>query len=107
MKLKTLPMDPPTPVVVTLRGQLTCRCPVNERRDYATVEVSYSPEGWLIELASFAAYLGSFAERAMTHEAATAEIAATVREATRADARSIRTEWAPVEGIGCTVEVVA
>lgn len=103
MKLNTITMDPPAIMSVTLRARLTCLCPVNDRRDYATVEVTYTPEGWLIELESFAAFLGSFSDRTVTHERVTVDIAAAVREATRCDEALVKTEWLPVEGVECIV----
>jgi NADPH-dependent 7-cyano-7-deazaguanine reductase QueF len=92
-------------MVVTLRSHLTCLCPVNDRQDEALVEVTYQPTASLIELASFAEYLGTFAKRHVTHEAATAEILAMLNEETGAGCNGLTvvTTWEPVEGIDCTV----
>ena len=102
------PEAPYRSLVVTLRGQLTCLCPVNDRQDSATVEVTYEPTSSLIELESFAAYLGTFSARHITHEATTAEILATLNAESGAGCNGLTvvTTWAPVEGVECTVRAV-
>jgi len=106
MTIKRLLNDAPFNLLtVTLRGRLACLCPVNDRQDFADVEVTYVPTASLIELASFATYLATFAERHLSHEAATAEIHAMLNEETGAGCNGFRvvTTWAPVEGVSCTV----
>lgn len=101
--LATLSIDPAERISVTIAGRLTCRCPVNQRRDYATVEVAYTPNGAVVELESFGAYLGSFANRDAAHEMVTVEIGHEIHEATGADDITVRTVWEPVEGVACVV----
>ena len=102
--LQTLTIDPNgRPLAVSIAGRLTCICPVNERRDYATVEVSYCPTGRVVELGSFARYLGGWSETQGSHELVTDEIAGDLYAATEADDITVRTTWEPVEGIACVV----
>lgn len=88
---------------ITLAGRLTCRCPVNGRRDYARVEVAYAPTAALLELEAFGRYLASFAERALSHEETTAEIRAAIAEEVAPDDLTVTTIWEPVEGVECVV----
>lgn len=101
------PEAPYKSLVVTLRGRLTCLCPLNDRQDFAIVEVTYEPTTSLIELESFAMYLGTFSDRHITHEAATAEILATLNEESGAGCNGLTvvTTWTPIEGVECTVTV--
>ena len=104
MGLRTLSIDPNAkPITVAIEGRLTCRCPVNGRRDHARIEVVYTPVAAVIELESFAAYLDTFTARQASHELVTVEIGSDIAEATEADDITVRTHWDPVEGIGCTV----
>lgn len=104
MALRTLSHDPNgRPIVVSITGRLTCICPVNERRDYAAVEVSYVPVAAVVELESFARYLSGWSETQASHELVTQDIAEDVYRATQADDITVRTRWDAVEGIECTV----
>lgn len=104
MALRTLSVDPNArPITVQLAGRLTCICPVNERRDYATVEVSYTPVAAVVELESFARYLAARANRSVSHELVTQEIADDVYQTTQADDITVRTRWDAVEGVECVV----
>jgi len=102
--LRTLTIDPnQRPITVSIAGRLTCLCPVNERRDYATVEVTYHPTHSVVELESFAQYLGGWSETQAAHDLVAQEIAQDVYDATEADDVTVRTRWEAVEGIECVV----
>ena len=101
--MKTLTIDPNERLSINLAGRLTCLCPVNGRRDYATVQVSYVPVEAVVELESFGAFLGSFGERTVSHEDVTVEIAEKVQEITQADDVTVRTTWDAIEGVECVV----
>lgn len=104
MTLRTLDIDPNgRSFSVSLAGRLTCICPVNERRDYATVEVSYVPVARVVELESFARYLSHWSETQGLHEVVTTEIAEEVQRATEADDITVRTRWDAIEGVECVV----
>lgn len=104
MALRALTINPANRLSISLAARLTCLCPVNTRRDYATVEVSYCPSvGAVIELESFAAYLSTFSERAVSHEDVAAEILSDLQELTQADDLTVRTRWEAVEGVECVV----
>ena len=106
MALRTLTVDPANKLFITIAGRLTCLCPVNGKRDSATVEVSYQPAaGAVVELAAFAAYLAGFESRTVSHEDATAEIADEIRWSIMSDDLTVRTVWEPVEGIECSMVV--
>lgn len=104
MKIRQLFNQKPfSDLTITLRGRLTCICPVNGRTDTAVVEVVYQPFLSLIELESFAAYLSTFAEQKIGHEDATREIIAMLKEEAEPNSLTVTTTWEPVEGIDCTV----
>jgi NADPH-dependent 7-cyano-7-deazaguanine reductase QueF len=91
--LKLLDIRPDAPLSITLRG----------RRDFCTVEIGYSPTLGVLELESVAAYLGSFSERSISHEDATAEIRHDIAALIEPDDLVIRTAWDAIEGIACDV----
>lgn len=103
MALRTLSIDPTNRLSINIGGRLTCLCPVNGRRDYATVEVSYHPTGAVVELGSLAAYLSTFATATISHEEVTEAIRDELQEITVADDITVRTTWEPVEGVACVV----
>lgn len=104
MALRTLTIDPHNRLSINIAGKLTCRCPINGRRDFATVEVSYTPSsGQVVELESFSAFLGDLADRTVSHEVVTLEIGSAIEEATQADDITVRTRWDAIEGVECVV----
>jgi NADPH-dependent 7-cyano-7-deazaguanine reductase QueF len=103
MAIRTLSIEPGDRLSITLTGHLTCRCPVNEKRDSARVTVTYRPVEQVLELTALADYLASFQERPITHEAATAIIADEIRWSVLSDDVTVTTDWEPVEGIDCVV----
>lgn len=103
MAIRTLSIEPSDRLSITLTGHLTCRCPVNGKRDEATVTVAYTPVEMVLELAALAEYLDGFRVREITHEAATAIIADEIRWSVMSDDVTVTTVWAPVEGIDCVV----
>lgn len=103
MALRTLTVNPNTRISTTIAGKLTCLCPVNGRRDYATVEVSYVPTGSVVELESFAAWLSSYAMETISHEQITEAIADEINEVALPDNLTVRTTWDAVEGVECVV----
>jgi NADPH-dependent 7-cyano-7-deazaguanine reductase QueF len=107
MALRTLSIEPGDRLSITLTGHMACRCPINGKRDEATVMVTYTPVDMVLELAAFADYLVSFQARPITHEEATAVIANEVRWSVMSDEVTVTTNWAPVEGVECIVRVVA
>lgn len=108
MALRTLEIDPDGgAIAVTMAGRLTCRCPVNGRRDYAEIEVTYRPTGVVIELESFAAYLATWAAITIAHEVATRVIRDEIAETLGTPDVVVVTRWDAVEGISCVVRAPA
>lgn len=104
MVLRTLEIaDEAPPLMVTITGKLTCRCPVNQRRDFARVDVSYRPSGRIIELESFASYLATWSQLSFSHETVTRTICVEIAEAIQNDTATVTTVWDAVEGIECVV----
>ena len=103
MALRTLSISTDAHLSITLVGHLTCRCPVNGKRDEAKVTVTYTPAETALELTALADYLASFQDRPITHEAVTAIIADEIRWSVMSDDVTVATDWTPVEGIGCVV----
>lgn len=104
--MRTLEIAPRAHLSISLRGRLTCLCPVNGRRDYAAVEVAYCPTGGVLELESFAAYLATYGGRTVSHEDATAEIRAEIAALLKPGDLTVTTTWDAVEGVECVVRAV-
>lgn len=83
-----------------------CRCPVNEGEDSGVVTVRYVPRGRLVELASLRTFFESYAERAELHEVVVGEIAHILWDALKPEGLTVEIDFAPVEGIDCTVRRV-
>lgn len=104
MTLKTLTVNPNgKPMSVQLAARLTCLCPVNGKRDYATVEANYVPVAAVVELESFRAQLDAYATERIGHEDVTEAIADAIYDAAMPDDLTVRTRWEPVEGVECVV----
>jgi 7-cyano-7-deazaguanine reductase len=62
---------------VTLNcAEFTCRCPITNQPDWATIAISYVPAGRIVESKSVKLYLETFREEGIFHE----HLATTIRE---------------------------
>lgn len=48
--------------------EFTCRCPITRQPDWATIEVVYRPDKWLVESKSMKLYLETFRDEGIFHE---------------------------------------
>lgn len=48
--------------------EFTCKCPFSGYPDFATIEVSYVPNGRVLELKALKLYINSFRDRYISHE---------------------------------------
>lgn len=55
--------------------EFTCLCPKTGQPDFATIRVTYVPDGRCVELKSLKVYLWAFRDRGAFHEAVTNTIA--------------------------------
>jgi 7-cyano-7-deazaguanine reductase len=54
---------------VTLHcAEFTCRCPITNQPDWATIDISYTPRARVVESKSVKLYLETFREEAIFHE---------------------------------------
>ena len=54
--------------------EFTCLCPMTGQPDFATIRISYTPDGRCVELKSLKLYLWSFRNEGVFHEAVTNQI---------------------------------
>jgi len=54
--------------------EFTCKCPRSGYPDFATINLSYVPGDWIVELKSFKLYLNRYRDRYIFHEAVTNSI---------------------------------
>ncbi len=59
--------DPPLEVTLTCT-EFTCRCPVTQQPDWASIVVQYTPSNWIVESKSFKLYLETYREQGIFHE---------------------------------------
>lgn len=104
--LSTLPFSPREDLVIDLTAPLACLCPVNGLDDRAMVRVKYRPSNAIVELASFKAYLDSFADQAVLHEQVAEAIQDALRDALEPDYLEVATAWAPVEGVNVEIRTL-
>lgn len=75
-KLEVFPNHAPKGLTVTLDcREFTCRCPVTDQPDYATILIEYVPNKWVVESKSFKLYLETFREVGVFHEHLAVDIA--------------------------------
>lgn len=48
--------------------EFTCRCPLTGQPDYATIEIEYKPDKWVVESKSMKLYLETYREEGVFHE---------------------------------------
>ena len=63
----------PFEVHITL-PEFTCKCPRSGYPDFATFQLNYVPDKWVIELKTIKLYINSFRDRYLSHENSTNEI---------------------------------
>jgi 7-cyano-7-deazaguanine reductase len=51
--------------------EFTCLCPVTGYPDFATIRISYVPDGSIVELKSLKLFLNSFRDTGISHEEST------------------------------------
>jgi 7-cyano-7-deazaguanine reductase len=56
--------------------EFTCRCPLTGQPDWATITISYAPDGRIVESKSVKLYLETFREEGIFHE----HLATTIRD---------------------------
>lgn len=54
--------------------EFTCLCPRSGYPDFATINIRYVPDKYIVELKSLKLYLNSYRDKYMTHEEATNRI---------------------------------
>jgi NADPH-dependent 7-cyano-7-deazaguanine reductase QueF len=89
---------------ITLEAPLRCLCPVNGRHDEARLTLRYAPAERLLEYAALRGLLDGLREERLTHELATHRVLEAVVEAARPRWAEAHTVWAPIEGVGVTVQ---
>lgn len=60
--------------------EFTCRCPRSGYPDFATMEITYVPHRFIVELKSLKLYLNGFRDRYISHEESTNIIFAELKE---------------------------
>ena len=48
--------------------EFTCKCPFSGYPDFATIHITYSPDGKVVELKSIKLYINSYRDRYIPHE---------------------------------------
>lgn len=89
----TIPYSATGPTTLTVRAPLAHICPVVSEPDYGTVTITYKPATRLLELHALAGFLRSFADKKITHEDLTADLATVLRIALAPEALTVTTSW--------------
>jgi 7-cyano-7-deazaguanine reductase len=50
--------------------EFTCLCPRSGYPDFATIQLRYVPDAWVVELKSIKLYINAYRDRAISHEGA-------------------------------------
>ncbi len=67
--MEVFPNHAPGQITVTLHcEEFTCVCPLTGQPDFATLEITYVPNQWVVESKSLKLYLESFRNEGVFHE---------------------------------------
>lgn len=67
--LEVFPNHAPGEIEVNLHcTEFTCRCPLTGQPDYAVVDITYTPDKFVVESKSMKLYLETFREEGVFHE---------------------------------------
>lgn len=83
--------------------ELTCLCPRTGQPDFATVAITYVPDGHIVELKSLKLYLWSFRDEGHFHEDVTNRILDDLVGALAPRRMTVSTTWNVRGGIATTV----
>lgn len=75
--------------------EFTCKCPRTGYPDFATINLSYIPDGSICELKSFKLYLNKFRDQYVFHEAVTNQILDDFINAIYPKSAEIVADWNP------------
>lgn len=68
-KLEVFPNHAPGELEVSLHcAEFTCRCPLTNQPDYATIDIVYTPDKFVVESKSMKLYLETFRDVGVFHE---------------------------------------
>ena len=84
--------------------EFTCVCPLTGQPDFATVTLTYVPDGSIVELKSLKLYLWSYRDEGAFHEDVTNRILDDVVAAILPRRLTVHTDWLVRGGIHTTVE---
>ena len=74
--LEVFPNHAPKGITVTLNcTEFTCRCPLTNQPDYATIVLTYVPDKWVVESKSMKLYLETYRDEGVFHEHLAVDIA--------------------------------
>jgi 7-cyano-7-deazaguanine reductase len=85
--------------------EFTCICPLTGQPDFATVAISYVPDGSILELKSLKLYLWSYRQEGAFHEDVTNRILDDLVAAIGPKRLTVLTDWLVRGGIHTVVEV--
>lgn len=83
--------------------ELTCLCPMTGQPDFATVRITYVPDGKLVELKSLKLYLWSWRDEGVFHEDVTNRILDDLVAAIAPRRMTVETDWHVRGGITTAV----
>lgn len=92
---------------IELRIHGACLCPVNGKQDQYDLTLLYCPSGRVLELGWLADWVEALRFAQISHEDLTNELAEAVISLLGPTWIKIETTWAPIEGVECTVRIVA
>jgi 7-cyano-7-deazaguanine reductase len=92
-------------VVEITAPEFTCLCPRSGYPDFATIQIRYIPDRWLIELRSLKLYIGRYRGEYVSHEAATNRIMADLVELVAPRWMEVRGDFNPRGNVHTVVTV--
>ncbi len=85
--------------------EFTCLCPRSGYPDFATIQISYVPDQYIVELKSLKLYLNSFRNRYISHEESTNIIFSQLKEALKPKSLKVVGDFHPRGNVHTVITV--
>ncbi|PSO51883.1 MAG: NADPH-dependent 7-cyano-7-deazaguanine reductase QueF [Cyanobacteria bacterium QH_8_48_120] len=85
--------------------EFTCKCPFSGYPDFATIDITYSPDESVVELKAIKLYINSYRDRYISHEEAVNQILDDFVAACAPLEVNVKGNFAPRGNVGTVIEV--
>jgi len=85
--------------------EFTCLCPRSGYPDFATINLEYTPDKWVVELKAIKLYINSFRDRHISHENSANEIYTTLYNKLKPKYMKVVADYEPRGNVHTVIEI--